>query len=230
MKYKHLFFDLDHTLWDFDRASQETLTELHGQYQIGEKHQVALGEFVETFREVNFGFWALYNHSKITKDEIRTQRFPKVYAKLGIAAHHVPQYIGDEYLERTPRKPFLIAHTKSVLDYLKDKYTLHIITNGFDQTQATKMSSSGIDHYFQTVTTSETTGHKKPSPMIFEHAINTADASMEESLMIGDNIEADVGGARQVGLDAIYFGQTALADKDERTIHITCLSELKIIL
>lgn len=226
--YTHLFFDLDHTLWDFDKASRESLIELYDSYQIERLTGAAIDRYLEVFYAVNTEFWNLYNHDRITKEEIRDTRFPLIFERLGVDPLTAPKQLGPDYLAITPTKPYLIAHALEALEYLSSRYQLHIITNGFDQTQATKLSSAQIDRFFLTVTTSETTGHKKPSPVIFQHALKVAQAQLADSLMIGDNLNTDVAGALQIGMDALYFSNGQEVKED--IPHITCLSQLRKVL
>ncbi|AZQ60746.1 noncanonical pyrimidine nucleotidase, YjjG family [Flammeovirga pectinis] len=209
---EHIFFDLDHTLWDFEKNSEETLTHLFHKYGIGDGN-VALQDFLSAYRKANFELWELYNFSKVTKEEIRDRRFPMTFTTIGLDPTTTPPTIGQEYLEICPRKPNLIPGTRELLSSLEGKYTMHILSNGFDATQAVKLETTGIGQYFSTVVTSESCGHKKPSAEIFDFALQQAGASKENSIMIGDNPITDIKGAKEYGLPTIYFGtETTVAD------------------
>jgi putative hydrolase of the HAD superfamily len=104
-----------------------------------------------------------------------------------------------------PKYNHLLEGTVEILEYLQTKYNLHIITNGFTEIQGNKMNNSYISHYFKTITNAELAGVKKPNALIFEYALNLAKTKKENSIMIGDCMEADVQGALDAGLDAIFF-------------------------
>ncbi|NME71694.1 YjjG family noncanonical pyrimidine nucleotidase [Flammeovirga aprica] len=218
---KHIFFDLDHTLWDFEKNSEETLIALFEKYEIG-KLGTSVEEYLVAYKTTNHELWALYNFDKVTKEDIRLRRFPMVFEKLGIDVKHCPPNIGDEYLEICPTKPHLMEGTIPLLEALKEKYTLHIITNGFDKTQAIKLSSTGLGKYFEVVVTSESCGAKKPFPAIFQYALDQAGASKEESVMIGDNPVTDIKGAKDFGLKTIYFGN----GESEADVEVRKLNEI----
>jgi len=226
-EYKHLFFDLDHTLWDFDRSAQETIAELFELYGLHRFAPLKPLQFYKAFRMVNFKFWAQYNQGLITKEEIRDMRFRLVFEELGLPAQECPPKIGTEYLYNCPKKPYLLPQCLETIEALSEHFTLHILTNGFEDVQSLKLQSSGIAHFFKTVTTSECTGHKKPHPIIFGHALDKAVAQKQESLMIGDNWDTDIMGAHGFGMDSVYYNP----EKKEKPLweisEIHSLSELK---
>ncbi|NMM48759.1 YjjG family noncanonical pyrimidine nucleotidase [Marinigracilibium pacificum] len=228
--YKHIFFDLDHTLWDFEVNSRATLTELYFEFGLCDLGDFLADEFISVFEEVNFELWDLYNKNQIDKETIRDVRFVKSLEKLGIAKENIPTNLGVEYLLRCPTKPAVIKHTFETLEYLKERYKLHVITNGFKETQATKLKHSGLESYFTSVVTSECTGYKKPQGEIFRFALDRVEATPEESLMIGDNLETDVKGALNNNIDAVYFNPEKIMHNTEVSYEISCLSELKHIL
>ena len=203
--YRHLFFDLDHTLWDFDRSSRETTDELFEYYHFSRFPGLTPLAFYEAFRTANYHFWGLYNQSKVTKEEIRDRRFKLVFEKLGLSLEDCPPDIGKEYLYNCPKKPYLLPQCLETMEALAEHFALHILTNGFTDVQALKLQSAGIEHFFKTVTTSDCTGFKKPHATIFKHALKQAGAQKEESLMVGDNWETDVLGAKNFGMDCIYY-------------------------
>jgi len=230
MKYRHLFFDLDHTLWDFDRNSAESLTELYDTFRLAEVGISSAEEFSRHFIAVNKKLWADYDRNLIEHGYIRQHRFPLVYQSLGIDASAVKYDLNAEYLRLLPRKPHLLDSAREVLEYLKGRYTMHIITNGFAEIQAVKMDSAEIAHYFTLVVTSETANAKKPDPLVFEYALSAAGAHVSESLMIGDNYEADIMGAKGVGLDTVFYNQQGLIVDDQPTYDIKHWKELLAIL
>lgn len=224
--YSHLFFDLDHTLWDFERNSNETLTDLYQTYRLEQWGDFSVADFLAAFSEVNRQLWHLYNNNQIDQQTLRAQRFVRIWEQLGAAGTPPPQ-LGEDYLAICPTKPHLLPHARETLDYLAKRYRLHIITNGFDDIQQTKIRSAGIAHYFEVLVTSQNSGHKKPHRAIFDYALAQTGAGTHDSAMIGDNLETDIGGAKALGLDTIFFNPERVAHQTEVTLEIHCLSELQ---
>jgi len=199
---KHVFFDLDHTLWDFDKNSSLTFEKIFSQHQI----EVNLDKFLQVYEPINFKYWKQYREEKVTKSELRYGRLKDAFDEVGVKVDDVVIHLlSDAYIDQLTTFNHLFDGTLEILDYLKGKYQLHIITNGFEEAQEKKMTTSNIRSYFQTVTNSEMVGVKKPNPKIFNFALNLAQASANESLMIGDNIEADIEGAHNIGMHTIHF-------------------------
>lgn len=230
MKYQHIFFDLDHTLWDFERNSQEVLKDLLKNHKLQELGIPDYNHFIGTFETVNSELWNLYNKNKINRDMIRKQRFVKVLATYKIEDSILCEKLSTDYLMMCPQKPHVFPDTFDTLDYLKDKYVLHILTNGFNDVQYIKLESSKLAPYFTTVVTSDGAGYKKPQASIFAHAIQKADARKEHSIMIGDNLQTDILGARNFGMDHIYFNPGQVKHNASVTYEINTLAEIKSIL
>ncbi len=199
---RHIFFDLDHTLWDYDRNAQETLTELHRQLEANSS--VSLKKFINVYYEVNDKLWHKYNSKLIDREYIKKNRFIEVFRKVGIDESRAADS-SHYFMTNCSRKPHLIEHAKITLDYLSKKYKLHIITNGFNDVQPVKLSSAGIEAYFDVIVTSETSQARKPEPGIFQDALDRAGASKAESVMIGDNPKTDIHGARDFGIKTILY-------------------------
>ena len=201
MEVTHIFFDLDHTLWDFEKNSALTFQKILPEADVDLVHE----QFINTYIPINAKYWKLYREEKVSKAALR-------YARLKETFHALKYEISDEkinslakeYILQLPNFNHLFDGTLELLDYLKEKYTLHIITNGFEEVQTLKMKKSKIFHYFTEVITSESVGVKKPNPKVFLHAMKKAGSSPKESLMIGDNIEADIQGALATGMKAIH--------------------------
>lgn len=197
-----VFFDLDHTLWDFEKNSALTFEKIFSENRI----DIDLEDFLEVYVPQNLAFWKLFREERITKEELRYQRLKTVFDDLGKpVSDETINWLANEYIAYLSSFDHLFPGTVEILDYLKDKYKLHIITNGFEEIQEKKMKNSGIHSYFDKIINSEMAGVKKPNPVIFELALKSANTVPEKSLMIGDNIEADIMGAQAVGLHALHF-------------------------
>ncbi len=228
MKYKHLFFDLDHTLWDFERNCTETLTELYYHFGLEGHGIVSLETFIKTYLHRNEIMWEQYRYGNIDRDTLRNKRFDFVLYDLEIeASPDLTRALSEEYILRSPYKKNLFADTHEVLTYLKEKYVLHIITNGFRETQFLKMDSTGITGYFSEVILSEEVGWKKPDSRIFMYSLEKVGAVAAESLMVGDNLDVDIAGARGAGIDQVYFNPNRIRHRAETTFEIGALVELK---
>lgn len=198
---QHIFFDLDHTLWDFEKNSDLTFQKI---FELN-KVQVDLGAFLEVYRPLNKKYWKLYRDEKVTKSELRYGRLKNAFDTINFTiSDDIIDLLAIQYIEYLADFNHLFDGTIEVLEYLKDKYQLHIITNGFEEIQSKKMKNSKIYHYFDKVITSESVGVKKPNPRVFNYALELAKAPKEHSIMIGDNLEADVQGAIDVGMKAIH--------------------------
>jgi putative hydrolase of the HAD superfamily len=229
-KYKHIFFDLDHTIWDFGKNAEETLYELYEVYKLDEIGLPSAAVFIETYTRNNHRLWADYHTGKISKTELRETRFKKTFLDLGVEPDSIPLKFEDDYVMICPTKTNLFPHAHETLRYLKDKYTLHLISNGFKESSELKVGNTNIGGYFEHFIISEIVGVNKPDPAIFEHALNLAGASKDESLMIGDSLEADVYGAINFGMDAIYFNPFNAPKPDDVPLQVTHLKELISIL
>lgn len=228
--YKHLFFDLDRTLWDFEKNSEETIYELFYEFKLHLKSIQSFDTFYSIYRVKNNELWALYRQNKITKDELRQERFHRTMQEFFIEDKELALEFNDRYVKTCSIKPHLLPNTKAVLNYLKTNYQLHIITNGFVEAQYVKLKNSGIEKYFDEVIISELLGTAKPDPIIFEHAMKKSGAQIDDSIMIGDDFESDIIGAHQMGIDNIYLADFPKKSVIKPTYHIRELIELKNIL
>ncbi|MFD2033341.1 YjjG family noncanonical pyrimidine nucleotidase [Belliella marina] len=229
-KYKHLFFDLDHTLWDYDRNVQESLTELHDIHKL---HGLGIRDaesLIKAFYNVNFKLWEMYDVGKIDRDSLRTSRFKLVFENAGADPQHVPELLEPDFMHRTSSKRYLLPYTLEILDYLKPKYPMHIITNGFDESQAKKLHTSGLRPYFDLIVTSETTGHKKPDARIFQYALDNLGINNQDVVMIGDNPNSDILGAINANIDQVYFDPHGKGIEVKPTYMIKHLKELEGLL
>ena len=202
---KHIFFDLDHTIWDFDRNAQETLMELYHTYNLQGLGLDSAEHFISTYTANNHQLWTQYHLGKINKSALREMRFKKTFIDLGLDPESIPANFEEDYVNIGPTKKNLFESAEKVLTYLHKKYHLHIISNGFKESTLMKMEVSNLNPFFKNVIISEEVGVNKPDKAIFEHALHLAQAKKKDSLMIGDSLEADVYGAQNFGIKAIFF-------------------------
>lgn len=197
-----VFFDLDHTLWDFDRNSALALDRVFQRFSVG----VPLASFLKVYEPINFSYWREFREERVTKTQLRRGRLIDSFSELGEAFDmQTIDGMSEAYIEELPNNNYLFDGTFELLRYLKEKYTLHIITNGFSQVQFIKLKKSKLAPFFATVTSSEEVGVKKPNPLVFTTALAKAGVSAQSSIMIGDTFDADILGAEGVGMDTIFF-------------------------
>lgn len=212
-----VFFDLDHTLWDFEKNSALAFETIFEQNQI----DVNLAEFLKHYVPINLKYWEIFREDKITPAQLRYGRLREVFNLLEYEIDDEKIYfLSEQYIYHLPKNNHLFEGTIEILEYLKPKYNLHIITNGFAEIQNNKLRNSKITHYFKSITNSEMAGVKKPNPIIFEYAITLAQTRRESSIMIGDCLQADVQGAIDSGMDAILFNENqGIAGKNIKQIN-----------
>ena len=223
---KHLFFDLDHTLWDFDKNSAFAFETIFKERDF----EISLDDFLKIYIPRNQHYWKLYQVNQISHEDLRYFRLKDVFDALKFEiSDAIIDQISDDYINYLPEHNHLFDGAIEILDYLKPNYKLHIITNGFASVQTKKLNNSNIVHYFDTITNSEMAGVKKPHPTIFDFALSLANASKEESLMIGDSYEADIIGAQEAGIEAIFFNEQNI-QVENAAFQVKHLLDLKNIL
>lgn len=222
---KHIFFDLDRTLWDFEKNSENILLQLIETYGLEAKCGVAAPVIIKAYKEVNKNLWKQYSENQITKDQLRSSRFTKTLASFNYHFLGFGLQLEKEYIERSPYQTHVIPGSFEILDYLQGKYELHILTNGFKEIQHIKLKQSDLRKYFANVIVSEDAGFQKPDKAIFRHAEEKAGAKPEECLMIGDDHNGDVQGALDAGWHAIHFNPHN--ESAANHIQIKSLLELK---
>lgn len=201
-RIKDIFFDLDDTIWDFKRNSALTFEVIFKKKDL----PIQMDRFTEIYKPINERYWKLYREDKIDRETLRFNRLMESFDQLEVKYDQAIIYeLADDYIKHLADFNHLFPETFPILNYLKQKYRLHILTNGFEVIQERKLKNSKIDSYFETLTASDEVGVKKPHPYIFEVALERAETSKETSLMIGDNLEADILGATDFGLEAIHF-------------------------
>ena len=227
--YKCIFFDLDHTLWDYEGNAREMLFELHAYYNLLDKG-IPFEDFHQHFRVINLQLWDLYDRGLIDNEVIRTQRFRKVLEKFNFVDDKLSANLSHEYLYGCPKKCNLIPYAKEVLEYLSRSYSLTVVTNGFEEIQHVKLLSGNITQYFNHVITSQKAGYKKPARQIFDYALAVNNLACNEVVMIGDNLITDIGGAQNACIDTIFYNPGAVSHSSQVHHEIKCLSELQRIL
>ncbi|HLC82312.1 MAG TPA: YjjG family noncanonical pyrimidine nucleotidase [Bacteroidia bacterium] len=230
MQYDTIFFDLDHTLWDFETNSKEALSEIVSTHQLLDKGIPSLENFLKEYFAINEKLWEDYRKNIISKETLRDDRFHQALKKFNIDDIELATAISNDYVKSAPYKTNLFSHAVEVLEYLKEKYSLHIITNGFEETQHLKLKNSKIDHYFDHVITCERSGFKKPDERMFHFSLRHTNAKSDRSIMIGDSLEADVLGAKNVGMHQVYFNPGEKVHEEELTHEVKGLKELMGIL
>ena len=231
MAYKDLFFDLDHTLWDFELNSKETMQELYSTHHIAALGITDFDAFFNIYTAHNHRLWDRYSKGFIKQEELRWKRIYLSLLDFKIANEQLSKEMSLEFLQILPTKKKLFPHTIEILNYLKDKnYKMHLITNGFESVQMQKIKNAEIAHYFTEVITSETSNSLKPNKEIFEFALKTANATLSESIMIGDNETADIQGGINIGMDTVFVNHLKVAPTLPATYTITHLKELEALL
>lgn len=228
--YQHIFFDLDNTLWDFNSNSIETFREIFIKYKLEERGVDSFDRFLEIYYAHNHLLWEFYRKGEIVKEVLNIRRFALTLNDFGINDNLLSSSIAADYIHLSPTKTNLFPHTISILEYLSIKYKLHIITNGFEEVQYRKLNHSGLTMFFNEIITSEDAGSKKPEASIFYYALKRSGATPEVSLMIGDDEEIDIIGARDVGIDQVLFDYKGEKTDSMATFRITSLHELFTIL
>jgi len=228
MKYKDLFFDLDHTIWDFELNSKETLLDLHHKYQLEEKGITNFDEFYSKYSEHNHRLWDRYTKGFIKQEELRWKRIYLSLLDYKIADEKLSKEMSHDYLDILPDKTNLFPYTHEILEYLQNKgYKMHLITNGFQAVQFKKINNSDLAKYFIEVITSEASNSLKPHKEIFEYALKSSNAEVSTSIMIGDNESADIQGGINIGMDTVFVNHLEVVPTIPATYTITHLKELE---
>ena len=230
MKYKHIFFDLDHTLWDFDANSRQTLEELYHSFRLAEKGVYNFDLFHHNYLVHNEKLWARYRNGFIKAEELRWKRIWLTLVDFKIGDEMLAREMGARFLSALPLRTILFPHAIEILQYLTGKsYRLHLITNGFEDTQHQKLKNAGIDGFFIEVITSEGSNSIKPKKEIFDYACRKAGAQYHECIMIGDSIEADIIGAMNAGIDQVYVNYHNMVTPVQPTYTVNTLKQLEEI-
>ena len=230
MKYRHLFFDLDHTLWDFEANARATLEELHTSLKLEEKGVDDFELFYTNYLVHNERLWEQYRNGFIKQNELRGKRMRLALLDFKIVNEELSEKMNVRFLELLPTRTIVFPYCFEILDYLiEKKYTLHLITNGFEEVQHSKLKYSGLAKYFTEVITSEGSNYLKPNKEIFEYAFSKSNAKPDESIMIGDNIEVDIAGAINAGIDSVFVNHNKIEVEQKATYTVYSLNEMQKI-
>jgi len=229
-KYKHIFIDLDNTIWDFESNTRVTFREIFEKHQLRSHGISHLHNFTEVYTRINDQLWGLYRENKIKKEVLNIRRFELTLQEFGIDNLFLATQIAEDYVTLSPLKTILFPNSREALNYLKINYSLHLITNGFEEIQQKKLDICDLRKYFTTITTSEEAGVKKPETGIFELALEKAGAKADESLMIGDDLQVDMAGARLTGMDTLFFNPQRHVHQDDLNHEVHSWHEVMKIL
>lgn len=229
-EYRHIFFDLDHTLWDFDTNSVIALQTIYEQEGLQNKGVADFSHFHKTYKSINDRYWARYHHAEVSKEQLRIGRFSDTLEVYGIHDTDLSERMADAYIQISPHMTALFDGAIDLLKYLQEKYSLHIITNGFAEVQWIKLEKSGLRPFFEHIIISEEVGTQKPDKEIFEVALSKAGTKADECIMIGDNYMTDIVGAKAAGLDQIYFNPLRRKRNGPVTYEVHELGRIKEIL
>lgn len=210
--YKNIFIDLDNTLWDFEVNSKDTIEDIF--YKYGIDRAGTFKEFYPVYKEINKFLWGELKKQRITKDFLCWNRFFMTNEKFGISDEILARNMGNDYLILSPKKTKLLPNCIELLEYLKANYKVFLITNGFKEVQYSKIKACGIENYFDKVFTSEEVGHTKPNKEYFLHVINETCSKIDESIVIGDDLENDIQGANNIGMDSIWLNLKAVVQNE----------------
>ncbi len=225
-RYRHIFFDLDRTLWDFEGNSEEVLQDLYERYALRDRGIASFTAFRDNYRSINAAFWQAHREGTVGKDELRYERFHRTLVQLGVSDRMLSDALAEAYIRETPAKLRLIEGALELLGALAPSYELHLLTNGFADTQLRKVKGTGMEAYFREIITSDRAESRKPDPRIFHYALSLVESSPRESLMVGDNVEADIVGAKNVGMDVVLFDPSGEMEDGGATHRIRELMQL----
>ncbi|HOV10868.1 MAG TPA: YjjG family noncanonical pyrimidine nucleotidase [Bacteroidales bacterium] len=229
-KYSHLLFDLDKTIWDFAINSEDTLRELYDDFSL---KRLGISDFMTFFRDyekINLELWECYRQNGISKSDLIYMRFYKAFLLYGIDDLALSKDFSEKYLQVLPAKNKVFPGTYETLDYLGGRYTLHIVTNGFEEVQYRKIHYAGLEKYFDRVITSEKAGCKKPDRMFFEYTLKEINAAAKDCLMIGDDMEVDLAGSRRAGIDQVFCNFENIRHDESFTFEISQINDLRTFL
>ena len=228
-KYKHLFFDIDRTLWDYETNSRQALRLMYSKRNLLQ-YSIDIEQFIAEFNRFNELMWTKFRNGLINKAIVRDRRFYLTLKKLGVENNDIALKLSADYIELSPNQTNLFPEVIETLTYLKPKYHLHIITNGFNEVQFLKLRNCGIEHFFEKIVTSDNAQSQKPNMKIFAYALSSVNAKKQDSLMIGDDWDLDIMGANSFGFDQVYFNPNRNEQTGKATFEIAEIAELRSLL
>jgi putative hydrolase of the HAD superfamily len=228
--YKHLFFDFDNTLWDFNKNSKDSLYDIFVMYKFAD-YFVDFEDFYQKYEENNTKLWIEYRNGLISKEVLSIRRFSEILEKAAYPELGIARKINSDYLAQTTTKTKTIDDAYELLNYLKNKYEINIITDGFFEVQVVKLRTSKLSPFINNIITAEEIGFLKPSKKLFEYALESVEATIENSIMIGDTYETDILGAYNAGIDQIFLNNENKTEFDIKPTYVVkSLKEIKAIL
>lgn len=230
MKYRHLFFDLDHTLWDFEANAKQTMEEMFETLDLAGHGVQNFITFYDRYLYHNTRLWERYRKGYIRRDDLRWKRMWNTLLDFKIGDEKLARTMDSFFLDKLPTRTILFPYAIEILEYLRNKgYALHLITNGFETTQHSKLKYSGLAGYFNQMITSEKSNSLKPQKAIFEYALQQTGADLQQSIMLGDDIDADIIGAQQAGMDQVFINHKGIQPPVQATYMVTHLKALETI-
>lgn len=226
-KYAHILFDLDHTLWDTNTNAQQTIIEMFSHFRLESLGIADPEKFVSVYKGINEKMWNDYSLHRIEKKELRYGRFRQTLIEFGIGDELLVEEMSNFFSHHTPQKSVLIENAKELLDFLHKKYKLHIVTNGFREAQHLKLKNSGIEYFFDTVFISEEIGYNKPHNGFFDFVLSKLNTTKDKALMVGDNLETDIAGAVNAGIDCVFYNPVKVEHAFSVSYEIENLLEIK---
>ena len=226
MKYQHIFFDLDHTLWDFDRNSKAALSDVYYEFDLRQFQIASPQHFQEVYGPINERMWVQYRLGEIDAETVKIGRFRESLKRFGVVDEDLVRAAKSFYLNQLPLKGYLMPNTKEALTYLQTKYKLHVVTNGFRAVTERKIAHSDIGAFFESTLSAEEVGVLKPNRAVFDRALSMNNATTDNSLFVGDNLIADVQGAQGVGMDQVFFNPHQKAHNETPTFEIKDMKEM----
>ena len=229
-KYKYIFIDLDKTIWDFERNALKTFEDIFKKHDLGARGVNDLKTFLNVYTRHNNLLWSHYRKNEIKKEVLNFRRFEWTLRDFNINDPILATHVAEDYVSLSPQKTILYPYAIEGLNYLKQHYDLHMITNGFEEVQQQKIDNCDLRKYFRTITTSEEAGVKKPDRRIFDYALKKAGAFASVSIMIGDDLDVDIEGAGNAGMDQVFFNPEGIAHNGKCTYEIKSWMEIPQII